>query len=159
MAMGARDEMRPRGVRPRATSSEPREGQTVTFWPEYDAGSPWRWSRYHEGFPTEADAIAVIEKLDAIPGPLGRPRPWRIAKVTATTTYLPYQRGRVKVVIEDAPPATQPGPRVLPAPEPMPRCHAGRDGECYWQGCPQLADGEPEASGRHCPLDTGDDEH
>jgi hypothetical protein len=38
------------------------------------------------------------------------------------------------------------------------RCHAGRDGECNWKGCPQLRDGEPEKSGRHCPLDEDDDQ-
>jgi hypothetical protein len=32
-------------------------------------------------------------------------------------------------------------------------CHADRDGECHWKKCPQLKDGEPEKSGRHCPLD------
>lgn len=36
-------------------------------------------------------------------------------------------------------------------------CRSDRDGECSWGGCPQLRDGEPEASGRHCPLDTIDD--
>lgn len=28
------------------------------------------------------------------------------------------------------------------------------DGDCAWEGCPQLRDGEPEATGRHCPLDS-----
>lgn len=32
-------------------------------------------------------------------------------------------------------------------------CHANRDGECDWEQCPQLQDGEPLKSGRHCPLD------
>lgn len=32
-------------------------------------------------------------------------------------------------------------------------CHADRDGDCDWEGCPQLRDGEPKKSGRHCPLD------
>jgi hypothetical protein len=32
-------------------------------------------------------------------------------------------------------------------------CHAHRDGECLWERCPQIRDGEPKASGRHCPLD------
>lgn len=32
-------------------------------------------------------------------------------------------------------------------------CHAAQDGECSWQHCPQNRDGEPEATGRHCPLD------
>jgi hypothetical protein len=37
-------------------------------------------------------------------------------------------------------------------------CHAHRDGECHWTGCPQLRDDEPRRSGRHCPLDTLDEE-
>lgn len=32
-------------------------------------------------------------------------------------------------------------------------CHAGRDGDCNWQHCPQNRDGEPELTGRHCPID------
>jgi hypothetical protein len=31
-------------------------------------------------------------------------------------------------------------------------CHAGRDGECNHEGCPQLRDCEPARSGRSCPL-------
>lgn len=42
-----------------------------------------------------------------------------------------------------------------PSPE---RCHAARDGDCAWQKCPQIRDSEPCKSGRHCPLDAGDDE-
>lgn len=34
------------------------------------------------------------------------------------------------------------------------RCHSGKDGECYWQHCPQLRDKEPAATRRHCPYDT-----
>jgi len=37
-------------------------------------------------------------------------------------------------------------------------CHAHLDGDCAWKGCPQIRDGEPVATGRHCPLDTADDE-
>ena len=37
-------------------------------------------------------------------------------------------------------------------------CRAGSDGDCEWKDCPQLADGEPHKSGRHCPLDVYDDE-
>lgn len=41
----------------------------------------------------------------------------------------------------------------------MSGCHAHRDGECWWDSCPQLRDGEPKATGRHCPIDIeGDDE-
>lgn len=34
-------------------------------------------------------------------------------------------------------------------------CRACRDGECFWEECPQLRDNEPAATGRHCPLDKG----
>lgn len=37
-------------------------------------------------------------------------------------------------------------------------CRAARDGECNWRHCPQARDGEPVATGRHCPLDTMEDE-
>lgn len=32
-------------------------------------------------------------------------------------------------------------------------CQAGKDGDCQHVLCPQLRDGEPHATGRHCPLD------
>ena len=35
-------------------------------------------------------------------------------------------------------------------------CHAGKDGDCTWKNCPQIKDGEPQKSGRHCPLDKGE---
>jgi hypothetical protein len=40
------------------------------------------------------------------------------------------------------------------------RCHSDSDGDCDWDACPQLRDGEPRRSGRCCPLFdwTGDDE-
>jgi len=34
------------------------------------------------------------------------------------------------------------------------RCAADQDGDCSHAQCPQLRDGEPAKSGRHCPLDT-----
>lgn len=34
-------------------------------------------------------------------------------------------------------------------------CHGDRDGDCSWEHCPQLREGEPAATGRHCPLDVG----
>jgi predicted nucleotidyltransferase len=36
-------------------------------------------------------------------------------------------------------------------------CHADKDGDCDWVGCPQNRDGEPMKTGRHCPLDKGPD--
>lgn len=38
-------------------------------------------------------------------------------------------------------------------------CRSGSDGDCDWAHCPQLRDGEPQATGRHCPLDVGKEEH
>lgn len=39
------------------------------------------------------------------------------------------------------------------------RCRCSSDGEvCNWDRCPQIRDGEPDKSGRHCPLDRYDDE-
>jgi len=38
-------------------------------------------------------------------------------------------------------------------------CHAGKDGDCIHAACPQLRDGEPHATGRHCPLDKGVSDH
>lgn len=37
-------------------------------------------------------------------------------------------------------------------------CQADRDGECIHPDCPQIRDGEPEKTGRHCPLDHYEDE-
>lgn len=37
-------------------------------------------------------------------------------------------------------------------------CHADFDGECHHANCPQLRDGEPHATGRHCPIDTRPEE-
>lgn len=49
------------------------------------------------------------------------------------------------------------GPSQWPPPAETPddetRCHAASDGECVWEKCPQLKDGEPKKTGRHCPLD------
>lgn len=39
------------------------------------------------------------------------------------------------------------------------RCQADRDGECHWEHCPQLRDGEPDKSERNCPLAYGDDDY
>jgi hypothetical protein len=33
------------------------------------------------------------------------------------------------------------------------QCRAAQDGDCDWPECPQIRDGEPEKSRRHCPLD------
>lgn len=43
----------------------------------------------------------------------------------------------------------------MPAPE---HCRADCDGMCEHPKCPQFLDGEPQRSGRHCPLDNYEDE-
>jgi len=35
----------------------------------------------------------------------------------------------------------------------MTHCQSNDDGDCSWTDCPQRRDGEPQATGRHCPLD------
>ena len=42
--------------------------------------------------------------------------------------------------------------------KPLVGCAAGSDGDCNHSWCPQLRDGEPEATGRHCPLDKEDED-
>lgn len=43
---------------------------------------------------------------------------------------------------------------TVPVADPEPEhCHAGSDGECKSERCPQIRDGEPPTTGRHCPLD------
>ena len=32
-------------------------------------------------------------------------------------------------------------------------CRSGKDGDCFWEHCPQVRDGESYKSGRHCPHD------
>ncbi len=36
--------------------------------------------------------------------------------------------------------------------EVLTRCQCGTDGECNHPNCPQIRDGEPKKTGRHCPL-------
>jgi hypothetical protein len=43
--------------------------------------------------------------------------------------------------------------RYSPSRHGMTRCQSDDDGYCSYGLCPQLRDGEPEASGRHCPFD------
>jgi hypothetical protein len=42
---------------------------------------------------------------------------------------------------------------AMPSIKPLTHCAADSDGECAHAQCPQLRDGEPAKSGRHCPLD------
>jgi hypothetical protein len=46
---------------------------------------------------------------------------------------------------------------IMPKHDLLTNCAAGWDGDCTHEQCPQLADGEPVKSGRHCPLDVDED--
>lgn len=52
---------------------------------------------------------------------------------------------------------TPPVPPVVLSTAKSERCHSHKDGDCTWPACPQLRDNEPAATGRHCPLDDGED--
>ncbi len=41
---------------------------------------------------------------------------------------------------------------------PLLQCASHQDGDCHHRKCPQIKDGEPAKSGRHCPLDTSSKE-
>lgn len=51
-----------------------------------------------------------------------------------------------------------PKPRFSLSQHRMTRCQSDDDGDCDWEGCPQLRDNEPTRSGRHCPLDKHEDD-
>lgn len=46
-----------------------------------------------------------------------------------------------------------PEPNYCAASHRMTFCRGDDDGDCDYSGCPQLRDGEPRKSGRHCPYD------
>ncbi|AIB11819.1 hypothetical protein ABAZ39_07370 [Azospirillum argentinense] len=49
-------------------------------------------------------------------------------------------------------------PAPMEAFKPLTHCAAGKDGDCIHPECPQLRDGEPAKSRRHCPLDTDEED-
>jgi hypothetical protein len=53
---------------------------------------------------------------------------------------------------------SEPKARYSPSQHRMTRCQSDDDGMCDWEHCPQLRDGEPGRSGRHCPLDKSTEE-
>lgn len=58
--------------------------------------------------------------------------------------HVEYRRGRANAFSDMA--------------DENPRCHGASDGDCMWELCPQLRDGEPAKTGRHCPIDVRDEE-
>lgn len=60
------------------------------------------------------------------------------------------QEARLERVVGPVPPL-----RYCTGTHGMTRCQSNNDGDCDWNDCPQLRDGEPMKTGRHCPLDCG----
>lgn len=123
-------------------------------------------------FVTSRDALA--QELGAVKNELARVRS-SLRQLRAARGIPVYQYDRFRAAIttfvrelalaeaERDEVRLRPGTDVVPYIAPiipmMPRydllqrCAAGRDGDCIHEQCPQLADGEPRKSGRHCPLD------
>jgi len=53
-------------------------------------------------------------------------------------------------------PSDLPPAHYSPSRRKMTRCQSDDDGDCDWPGCPQRRDGEPERTGRHCPIDAAE---
>lgn len=78
-------------------------------------------------------------------------------------TGPPLDLGEDDAETETAPPAPpvapvqgQPSDMLTPHQQRLAdegHCMSDGDGDCTWSGCPQLRDGEPKATGRHCPRD------
>ena len=127
-------------------------------------------------FVTSRDVLA--QELGAVKNELARVRA-ALQKVRASHGIPIYQyerfRGAIAMFLRELAAAEaerdevrlRPGTDLVPYAAPiapmMPRyvllqrCAAGRDGDCIHEQCPQLADGEPHKSGRHCPLDADAD--
>ncbi len=113
----------------------------------------------HHGFewsPDRDDLIIVgfgralaadPERFTPPADPLGRTP----AAVVQLCAHVHYERPGKGTICGRAMPCPDHGP-------PEPYCHAGRDGDCSWEDCPQHRDGEPKATGRHCPLDIDRDD-
>src|SRR4051794_41304592 len=79
--------------------------------------------------------------------------------------YYPTREAAERGLRESPPPVRKPAPKgpadmMLEREEGLAgryargeRCHSQRDGDCVDPRCPQNRDGEPRATGRHCPLD------
>lgn len=109
----------------------------------YQAPAGWMWARPADEFTTDR-----FER-----------RPGRYAD-TADTTMMrvpAYLAETVANLIEinerlAARFWPQPGVTIKAGDAPLVRCASDSDGDCDDPRCPQTRDGEPAASGRHCPL-------
>lgn len=70
----------------------------------------------------------------------------------AQVPLLPLAMGNYKSVVSVR--SVKEEPVVVVEHKPLTHCASGQDGDCIHPDCPQLRDGEPVKSGRHCPIDT-----
>lgn len=69
---------------------------------------------------------------------------------------MQYRNGTVTLTIKRKPREKE--SKLIQVEPSLTRCAAASDGECFHSQCPQLKDGEPAKSGRHCPIDTWKDD-
>ncbi len=80
---------------------------------------------------------------------------WRQGDAIGFAAPCMVTAGESCVLVLMATSIAQPGSDPFPQ---LRRCAASRDGECGDSRCPQLRDGEPGRTGRHCPLDINRDD-
>jgi len=152
-----------------------------------ERASPWAWAVFDDGESDyrvyanshEADDAALESDCPPVPlfPPALAPKP-QVAAVPANpicgncdTPFPPGCKGQfaddgdvcaAHVAAKAA--APEAGPRVITlkqgrnAGQHLASCAANREGDCNHRLCPQIKDGEPSTTGRHCPLDNQEDE-
>jgi hypothetical protein len=135
-------------------------------WPESGPGSltiDGTFGRYQLSMVTEGTATITIsgtlkpsEMEEFLRGMIAAHDVARLRAHWRVPTRRPRLADRVTLAAVETTPGETPAPPALT--DPWVGCYAAKDGECHWASCPQLRDGEPAATGRHCPLDrAGDD--
>lgn len=79
--------------------------------------------------------------------------PYPIVKIDCEHTYLWVGDPRIEQIVLEILAGGTYAERLAAHEETLFGCRAGAEGVCLWPDCPQIRDGEPEASGRTCPLD------
>jgi predicted HAD superfamily Cof-like phosphohydrolase len=114
------------------------------------------------GFPSERVFAEVHAANMRKAGPDGKVLRRADGKITKPVGWRPADVAKVLQAHVDGLP---PGSKVFrrdktgkaaswrpPVDRSGPNCHHDSDGDCGWKECPQSRDGEPERSGRSCPL-------
>lgn len=83
-------------------------------------------------------------------------RPGEVNPFKKASAVSEWQRGYDEIVARRQQVLDMIGNELDDASQVKVHCHGDRDGDCFWEHCPQLADGESKKSGRHCPLDVHD---